>query len=411
MRVTIIVARFGVNFAGGSEREALEYATLLRDAGHEVTVYTSTARDSGTWENYYPSGPAQEDGISVIRFPTEGTRGDYWRSLDKKLHKYQARMEGPSGYAAGWEWIRAQGPYCPGLVDALKQAKADRFLYMTYLYYPVLAGAQVTPVQKNYLVPTLHYERPARFYAIRSQVRRFRNLIWNTLEEGELAAQIWNVKGGVVVGAPVASPEERPEADRLHSEESGSLDFARNAGAKPNDPPSATQGGGDKVSELLYIGRWDGGKGTDFLLSQLSQLRQLFDFKFTIIGSGSVGDLPDFARHLGFVDEEMKRDLLRRCSGLIVPSMLESFSIVTLEAMSMGCPVLLNGNNPVLAGHSHRSGCGLLYYDAPSFLDGASRLLCATFDQKSLEQGRAYVSKNYSKSAVATRLLQALELN
>ena len=53
-------------------------------------------------------------------------------------------------------------------------------------------------------------------------------------------------------------------------------------------------------------------------------------------------------RHLGFLDEQDKYDALAGAEILLVPSPYESLSMVTLEAMALGVPVVVNGRCDVL---------------------------------------------------------------
>ena len=53
----------------------------------------------------------------------------------------------------------------------------------------------------------------------------------------------------------------------------------------------------------------------------------------------------------GFIGEEEKLLYLQHSMALIIPSRYESLSMVTLEAMSFGKPVLANGYCDVLKGH------------------------------------------------------------
>jgi len=79
--------------------------------------------------------------------------------------------------------------------------------------------------------------------------------------------------------------------------------------------------------------------------------------------------------YLGFVSEEEKASLLCRAKFLIMPSPYESLSLVTLEAMACGTPVLVNGECDVLKGHCIRSNAGLWYQDYDEFKECTQYLL------------------------------------
>lgn len=394
--IGIVVVRFGKEFAGGSEREALEYAHLLKEAGHRITVLTSCARNAGSWANEYPEGESTEDGIRILRFPSVRERNPYWSKLDRILRKGARCLDWGSRPALSLEWIRGQGPFLPGLQAYLATNGFHRLLFMTYLYYPSVCGAAAHDRRRNFLVPTLHDELPARFGAVRLASGMHQNMVWNTAEEGKLGATLWHVRGGSIVGAPVLPPE--------------GLQTDIGAGSEPaTRGKNKTQSPRLQEPTFLYIGRWDAGKGTKTMMSLLAEYSRIRSFRLHILGSGNGAGLPRFAHHLGFVPEAEKQRQLRSCTALIVPSEMESFSIVTLEAMAAGTPVIVNGRNEVLEGHCERAGCGIVYHTAAEFLEGLERAVQG-LPETELNKGRAYVTDQYSRAVVRNRLLEALDL-
>ena len=81
--------------------------------------------------------------------------------------------------------------------------------------------------------------------------------------------------------------------------------------------------------------------------------------------------IPDHPRihHLGFVSDQDKFDALAAAELLIMPSYLESLSMVALEAWALGKPVLANGHCDVLRGQCIRSNGGLYYENFAEFLE------------------------------------------
>jgi glycosyltransferase involved in cell wall biosynthesis len=110
-------------------------------------------------------------------------------------------------------------------------------------------------------------------------------------------------------------------------------------------------------------------------------------------------------RYLGQVSDADKFDAIAGAEAVVVPSRLESLSLLSLEAFSQGTPVVANGRSPVLAGQCQRSGAGVTYVDAVSFASAVER---ARADRRLLgERGLAY-AKQHSWSNVIEAYLEEM---
>jgi glycosyltransferase involved in cell wall biosynthesis len=164
---------------------------------------------------------------------------------------------------------------------------------------------------------------------------------------------------------------------------------------------------------LLYAGRLDPSKGCDDLLRfYLAGRRHLPPATPLIhIGSRVMGTPRDpQIRYLGMLPEQDKLDAMAAASIVINPSPFESFSIVTLEAMSCGTPVLVNGRSEVLKGHVQRSSGGLYYETYFEFVEAIRWML----DDHALRSrlggnGVEYVKRNYSRENVKRRYMALFE--
>ena len=336
-------------------------------------------------------------------------RTDYWHKLDALIDASEVLdwMQ-TGGYALGLEWIRAQGPYQPELILELN-GQYDHYLFMTYLYFPVLMGSMLTTCERNFLVPTLHEERPALFKPMKRLPFRFRNLIWNTVEEGELAGKLWNVEGGTVVGAPLdlSSLDQFSKKDkRANESDAGALVISEKLASRKEGYPGFDSA--EALPTFLYIGRWGSGKGTDVMMAMLRQYNSVRPIRLTILGSGKDVKIPGFAEALGFVSEEVKAQLIRSATAVLVPSPMESFSIVTLESLARRTPVIVNGNNPVLKGHAIRSECALSYEDSAQFMQCLDRAISG-LDSNTLDKGMKY-ALSYSPEKIKESLKAGMSL-
>jgi hypothetical protein len=112
-------------------------------------------------------------------------------------------------------------------------------------------------------------------------------------------------------------------------------------------------------------------------------------------------------RYIGFVDEGDKLSAMAGAVSVVQPSRMESFSIVTIEAFSVGTPVIANAQSRVLADHCRKANAGLYYGDFEEFEEILTLLLNDRNLGRSLgRNGQAYVKDNYGWN----RLLPKYEL-
>lgn len=108
-----------------------------------------------------------------------------------------------------------------------------------------------------------------------------------------------------------------------------------------------------KGDYLLFIGRLEfDQKGLDLLIDAYQSISGNITQKLIIAGSGTKKDefrikqrimrygLEDKIQLVGKVEGKEKDLLLRNCSLVVLPSRFETFSLVTLEAMSYGKPLV-----------------------------------------------------------------------
>lgn len=114
------------------------------------------------------------------------------------------------------------------------------------------------------------------------------------------------------------------------------------------DKESYTPGEESEVPKVLYLGRLEHNKGADILPEIYGRLEErLEDFTFEIAGSGSMEDeAEELARgnedvvFHGYVDEGLKRQLLKESWVVISPSRFEGWGMVVSEANASGTPVV-----------------------------------------------------------------------
>ncbi|NIV37302.1 MAG: glycosyltransferase [Anaerolineae bacterium] len=287
--------------------------------------------------------------------------------------------------------LKLQGPYSTSLLEYLAAHHQDYDLlaFFTYLYPTTFFGSQQAPPHKLLLVPTAHDEAPIHFPVFREMFARFPAYVFLTPEERRFVQETFDLQDTVkaTIGMPVELAFE-PDPDR----------FRHKYGV---DGPF-----------LLYAGRLDPAKGCEELLGFFQAARRHLppDISLILIGGRAMQTPRDRRiRHLGMLPERDKLDAMAAATIMVNPSPFESFSIVILEAMLCGTPVLVNGRSEVLAGHARRSSGGLYYESYYEFVE-ATRLMLEDGRLRSRlgHNGGQYVKSNYSHGNIRQRYLALL---
>lgn len=390
-RVAIVVQRCHESIVGGSEALAWQYATLLSDE-FKVDVITTTALEYTTWANALSPGCEIKQGISIYRFPVTIGRSDYWHSLHERLlgefhHRKHSQTDNskliPWSTALQEEFIRRQGPYSEPLLSFLRARCSDykAIIFVTYLYPTTYFGIPQVPFDKVLLVPTLHDEPLAYLTAYKHMYRRVRSWVWLTNAEKLVGENLWGELPGSVVSMGVET--------------------------LPCSPFKA------EYPYLLYCGRIDPNKGCNDLINFFIQFQksQPSNLRLILTGKDEIG-IPSHSNieYRGFVSSEEKFQIMAGASIFVMPSPHESFSIVTLEAMAQGTPVLVNGSCQVLVEHIARSGGGKIYYNYEDFAKSIKEMMAD--ENKLAEMGdaaRKYVVSNYGFKSVKNNLVKTIE--
>jgi glycosyltransferase involved in cell wall biosynthesis len=340
-RVGLVVQRYGREITGGAEALAAQVAQHLRPYW-DITVLTTCATDHLSWANVLPPGESIVDGIAVRRFPVR-------RARDMREHNtLSGRLFGRALDRSEEEhWLAAQGPLAPALFRHLAEdgGTYDGFLVFTYLY---VTGAWTVPMlgRRALVVPTAHDEPAFRFEIFRDVFERPRALLALTDEELQLIdARFPRHAPARVVGVGVDAPR--------------------------TDPGRFRSKFGIDRPYLMYVGRVEKGKGIPELLEAHERLRAVDADApdLVLAGEASVDAAGAGVRLLGRIGEQEKWDALSGAEAVVVPSARESLSLLTLEAMALGTPVVGNGASPVVRGHLERSQAGVAYDSAEQFVD------------------------------------------
>jgi glycosyltransferase involved in cell wall biosynthesis len=386
MKLAIVVQRYGADISGGAELHARYVAEhLARHA--DVRVLTTCARDYLTWRNEFPPGVDQVNGIAVERFPVAHERNEAEFGL-RSDHVFSRRHSLDDEL----DWLTSEGPASLALLDRLARNREefDYILLFCARYFHSYHGARIAP-DRAVLVPTAERD-PALGLAMFGPIfRGVRAIMYNSPEEQQLIRAVASNHHvpGVVVGIGSDVPDTV-------------------------DPGRARAKFALSGSYVVYVGRIDANKGC----------AELFDFfaRFTVdrndpptlvlIGQ-PVLDIPrhPFIRHIGFVDDRDKYDVLAGATALVMPSYYESLSMVALEAWALGRPVIANAHCDVLLGQCLRSNAGLYYANAEEFAAVLERMLSddALVDRLG-RNGRHFYDQHYRWPVIERKYLDMFEL-
>jgi glycosyltransferase involved in cell wall biosynthesis len=166
---------------------------------------------------------------------------------------------------------------------------------------------------------------------------------------------------------------------------------------------------------ILCVGRKAPEKNTPLLVEYFARYRLTHPdrrMKLVLIGGGGVR-IPERVGKdvldLGFVPPQEKSDAYAAALALCQPSLLESFSIVIMEAWLSGVPVLVHGDCPVTREHCLASSGGLFFGEYFEFVEALELLLGdGRLRERLAASGRAYVLANYTWDRVTDNYLRAL---
>jgi glycosyltransferase involved in cell wall biosynthesis len=156
----------------------------------------------------------------------------------------------------------------------------------------------------------------------------------------------------------------------------------------------------------LYGGRIDPGKGCEELFEYFDTYRKAGGDATLALMGAKLMPIPEtpWIRFAGMLPEAERLQALDAADVVIVPSPLESLSLLALEAMAMGTPVLCNARAEVLVEHCRRSNAGLYYADRDEFVETLSVLMADERLRRAMgRNGRAYVEANYGWDVILAK--------
>jgi glycogen(starch) synthase len=343
MRILYITPSYPPKIGGG-ERYVQAIAQAAAAAGHKVTVVTTDISDNPEFWHWHPArrhlppSVSIEDRVTVVRCPAIGLRGG-WTCLTL-WRKAMVLLGGLGSRTAPLLAAMAQRiPSVPGFERALRELATPDLVHAYNLSweYPLVLGWRLACERDIpfVLTPFAHLganvsARVTRNITMPHQLEILRNA------DAVLALPSAEAEGLIALGIDPAC---------VHAVGSG------------HDAPPIAPSGPDLLQDIdrpvvVFVGRVSRDKGALVAADAVRLLASESSPAPVLVLLGPIDDSfrryyarlskreRAYIRLLGPVSEADKHAILERSSLLVLPSRVDSFGIVLLEAWAHGKPVI-----------------------------------------------------------------------
>ena len=422
MKIAFIVQRYGTEILGGSEYHCRLIAERL-SSRHAVEVLTTCARDYITWSNEYTEGTDRVRGVTVRRFENECARDIV------AFNRYSDWIfNHPHTENDEFEWLKQQGPWCPKLLEFLQKnhESYDALIFFTYLYAPTVLGLKINP-KRSILVPTAHDEPAIHLSLYRDVFKLPAGIAYNTEVERKFLKTNFSIEAineevvgcGVNVPLHYLTPTVHSSGPEDTSAETNLLKETTNhSSSGPRRSRINNRGETFKRKHrlhgpiALYGGRIDPGKGCEELFEYYSTYANNGGEATLVLMGVKLMPLPEepFVRFAGLLSERERLQALEAATLVLVPSPLESLSLLALESFAVGTPILVNARSDVLVEHCRRSNAGLYYSDRDEFVE-CMKLLMADKKLRTAmgRNGQSYIQQLYRWDVILDKYERMIE--
>jgi glycosyltransferase involved in cell wall biosynthesis len=386
-QVAFVPSRFGPEVIGGAETVFRELSHALADRGWDVEVLTTAARDHFSWENEYPLGTSDVDGLTVRRFPAVvSTAREERQRYEQAIHNGW-----PLTLADQERWVN-DDVRVPELFHYLLDHASEyrALLFTPYLQWISFACSQIAP-ERSVLWSCVHDEPYLRLPIFQPMFAGVAGLWFQSEPEHDLAHRTFpRLAPHDVVGCGIQVPGRY-------------------------DPLGFREKFGIEGPFALYAGRREGAKNWERLLVGFAGAiaRQELPFQLVTIGAGEVippREIADRVVDLGFLSDDDRNNAFAAADAYLQPSAYEAFSRTIMEAWLAGTIVIASGASEVVRWHCDRSAAGLVYDDDLELEQALAFVAHAPDEAAQLaKHGREYVLEHYTLPAVVDRIESTLE--
>jgi glycosyltransferase involved in cell wall biosynthesis len=284
-------------------------------------------------------------------------------------------------------------------------------------------GLQIDPA-RSILVPTAHDEPPIHLGIYKDVFRLPKGIGYLTEVERKFVTDNFERTAAVedTVGCGVDLPPHHAYPRPAAEEASNAQEAGQPDGGQESEESSSGNRYQSHVSArgatfrrrhrvhgpfALYGGRIDPGKGCEELIEYFSTYVQDGGDAMLVLMGLKLMPLPEepFINFAGLLSEQERLLALEAATVVVVPSPYESLSLLALEALAVGTPILCNARSEVLVDHCLRSNGGLFYADRDEFVECLKLLVADERLRAAMGRaGREYVRRNYRWDVVLGKL-------
>ena len=371
---------------------------LVADHGFHVTVLTTNQyTTAGFRDRKQPTMPRQhhemQNGVHVQRFPVRAAAAPALRVASSIAYRVRA---------PGNDVLRTlySGPISPGMMRATREARPDVICAasfpLNHMTYPFRLSEPRPPIV---LISAIHTNDDWGFD--RPNLLRLVNQSYATVAHTDTERE-WLIAHGAdpervrVMGVGIDRDELRPRPGAF-----------RTAHGIPND-----------AYLVAYFGQLAEHKGIDVLVQTLPKLvarqpnawlavagsRTPFANRLEQLSGELPGAVRERMRLLIDIDDQTKADLLGDCDVFASPSQVESFGFTTIEAWSLGKPVVV-GDAPSQRSVVAEGTTGLIvsHGDQDQLADALMQLTNPEFRASLGRAGREVVRERYDRRKIVAR--------
>ena len=277
-------------------------------------------------------------------------------------------------------------------------------IFFTYLYAPTALGLQIDP-SRSILVPTAHDEPAIKLRLYRDLFRKAKAIAYNTDVERRFLNSTFDIRATAeaTVGCGVDLPQNRPHPGTPEAAEAAASDdeLARqglrqppaHARARRGVPPPASPARPGRALRRAHRSR----QGLRGAAAHFNGYQRAGGDAMLVLMGAKLMPLPEdpSVRFAGMLSEAERAEALEAATVVVVPSPHESLSLLALEAMAVGTPILVNGRSDVLVDHCRKSQAGLYYSSEDEFTEALKMLLADDRLRAQMGCNGRHVKTNY----------------